>query len=106
MHVVSARTLLTTFGALLLLTALTVAASRVDLGAWNAAAAIVIAVVKATVVALFFMHLKYEGRYLRTVLVGAVAFAVLFAGFVAFDTTQYQADIRASDAAAAAKPSR
>ena len=99
MHVVSARTLLTTFGTLLALTALTVAASRMDFGQLNAAIAIGIAVVKATLVALYFMHLRYEGRYLRTVLIGAVAFAVLFTGFVAFDTTQYQPSIRAADAA-------
>ena len=98
-HVVPARTLLRNFAALLALTALTVAASRVDFGELNTAIAIGIAVVKATLVALFFMHLRYEGRYLRTVLAAAVAFAVLFTVFVAFDTTQYQPDIRALDAA-------
>ncbi len=93
-HVVSARTLLTCFGALLLLTALTVAASRADFGSLNVAIAIGVACLKATRVALFFMHLRYEGAYLRTVLVAAVAFAVLFTGFVAFDTLQYQPAVR------------
>ena len=97
-HVVSGRTLLATFGTLLALTGLTVAASRADFGPLNVAIAIGIAVVKATLVALFFMHLRYEGRYLRTVLAAAVAFAVLFTGFVVFDTTQYQPDVRAQDA--------
>ena len=99
-HVVSRRTLVGTFGTLLALTALTVAASRADFGELNVAIAIGIAVLKATLVALFFMHLRYEGRYLRTVLVGAVAFAVLFTGFVVFDTAQYQPDIRAAQDAA------
>lgn len=103
-HVVPARTLLTTFGALLALTALTVAASRADFGQLNVAVAIGIAVVKATLVALVFMHLRYEGRYLRTVLVGAIAFAVMFTGFVAFDTLQYQPEVRAKEAAAQIKP--
>ena len=98
-HVVPGRTLLATFGTLLALTALTVAASRADFGQLNAAIAIGIAVLKATLVALFFMHLRYEGKYLRTVLIAAVTFAVLFTGFVAFDTTQYQPDIRAQGAA-------
>ncbi len=102
-HVLPPRTLLATAGALLALTALTVASSRLDLGRGNVVVALAIACAKAAVVALFFMHLQYEGRYLRTVLLAAVAFAVLFTGFVAFDTTQYQPDIRAQEAAAASK---
>lgn len=47
---------------LFLLTFVTVAISRVDFGKWNMVIAIVIASVKATIVATFFMHLKFEGR--------------------------------------------
>ncbi len=104
MHALPARTLLGTFAALLALTALTVAASRVDFGALNVAIALAIAVAKATLVALFFMHLKYESRFQLTVLVAAVIFAALFTGFVAFDTTQYQRDIRAAEAASVKRP--
>ncbi len=103
MHVVPARTLLSVFGALLLLTALTVAASRLDFGQANVAIALGIACAKAALVALFFMHLKYESRFQLTVLVSAVVFAALFTAFVAFDTTQYQPSIRARDAAALAQ---
>ncbi len=48
--------------ALLVLTATTVAVSTVNLGMMNVVVALVIASVKAALVALFFMHLKYENR--------------------------------------------
>jgi cytochrome c oxidase subunit IV len=46
--------------ALLILTALTVAASYVDFGSGNVVIALFIASVKAMLVALFFMHLRYD----------------------------------------------
>jgi cytochrome c oxidase subunit 4 len=48
--------------ALLVLTGVTVAVSYVDLGIMNVVVALVIASVKASLVALFFMHLKYERK--------------------------------------------
>ena len=50
------------FGALLALTAVTVLASYVDMGLMNVVVALLIASVKASLVALFFMHLKGESR--------------------------------------------
>jgi cytochrome c oxidase subunit 4 len=87
--------LLGTAAALLGLTAITVASSRVDLGTWNIVLALAIACTKAALVALFFMHLKYESRFQLVVLVSAVLFAVFFVSFVVFDTTQYAPDVRA-----------
>jgi cytochrome c oxidase subunit 4 len=58
--------------------------------------ALVIASLKATLVAMFFMHLKYEQRFQTVIFVGAIFFAALFVGFVVFDTTQYQPDLRAA----------
>jgi cytochrome c oxidase subunit 4 len=95
--------LLGTAGALLVLTAVTVAVSRIDLGAMNVAVALGIASLKAVLVALFFMHLKYEHRFHLVVLAGATLFAVLLVAFVLFDTAQYQPDLRAHEAAAAAR---
>jgi len=48
------------FLALMVLTAVTATVSFVDLGRWSAAVAIAIAGVKATLVAMFFMHLRYQ----------------------------------------------
>jgi len=48
------------WGALLVLTALTVAVSFMNLGLWNAGVALCIASIKAVLVALYFMHLRHE----------------------------------------------
>ena len=99
-HVLSPRVLLGTAATLLVLTGLTVATSRIDLGDWNVVLALAIACTKAAVVALFFMHLKYENRFQLVVLVAAALFAALFVSFVVFDTVQYQPEIRAAERAA------
>jgi cytochrome c oxidase subunit 4 len=98
-HVLSPAVVLGTAATLFALTALTVAISRVDLGAWSVGVALAIATLKASLVALFFMHLKYDHRFHVVVLVGAVLFAVLFGTFVLFDTGRYQPDLRAHEAA-------
>jgi len=49
-----------TLVALLTLTALTVGASYVDFGSGNVVIALFIASIKAIIVALFFMHLRYD----------------------------------------------
>ena len=50
------------WGALIVLTAVTVAVSYVHLGLMNVVVALLVASVKASLVALFFMHLRYESR--------------------------------------------
>ncbi len=102
-HVLPPSVLLGAAAALFALTALTVAASRLDLGEWNVVAALAIACLKASVVALVFMHLKYEKRFPLVVLVVSALFAVLLVSFVVFDTTQYQPDLRAREAQARPK---
>src|ERR1700752_608689 len=54
----SLTTYFAVWGALLLGTYLTYEAAKLDLGAFNAAVALIIATTKALLVALFFMHLK------------------------------------------------
>ncbi len=56
------KTYLAVFAALLLLTAATTAAAFVDLGRWNLAAALAIAFAKAALVGLYFMHLRHSSR--------------------------------------------
>ena len=74
------------------------------MGELNIGVALAIASVKATLVALYFMHLRWGARFHLVVLGGAVAFAVLLAAFVVFDSTEYQPDIRAATEAAAKQP--
>lgn len=59
-HVLSFKVYFSVFIALLILTVVTVAAAYVDFGVFNMVIAMLIASTKAGIVALFFMHLKYE----------------------------------------------
>lgn len=59
-HIVPRSVYLGILIALLVLTVITVAVSRFDFGSMNLVVAMVVASIKAALVALFFMHLKYE----------------------------------------------
>jgi cytochrome c oxidase subunit 4 len=78
-HVSPKSTYLTIFGGLMILTGVTVGVAFVNLGAMNLPVALAIAVTKATLVALFFMHVKYSSRL--TKLVVGMAFFFLFTLF-------------------------
>jgi cytochrome c oxidase subunit IV len=72
------------FGALIVATILTVAQSRMDIGhAANRIIGVMIACTKATLVALFFMHLKYEKRYFYPVVIFPLVLllVIIFANF-------------------------
>ena len=61
-HVVPLRVYLSIFAALLVLTGATVAVARIDLGVLNNVVALGIATLKAVLVVLWFMHVKYSSR--------------------------------------------
>jgi cytochrome c oxidase subunit 4 len=66
------------FAALLIGTALTVIAARIDLGVFNPVIALGIACTKAVIVILFFMHVKYQSKLVKlTVASGFFTFLVL-----------------------------
>ena len=74
------------FFALLVGTALTVFAATLDLGPFNAAVALGIATVKATLVALFFMHVCHSSEKLtKLVVIGALFFLLLLLGLTMTD---------------------
>lgn len=75
-HIVSPRVYATILLCLLVGTALTIGASYLELGPWNPVIAILIACVKATLVVLFFMHVKYSSK-LTKLTVGAGVFTFL-----------------------------
>jgi cytochrome c oxidase subunit 4 len=62
------------FGALMVLTAVTVGAAFVNLGLLNFPVALAIAIIKATLVVLFFMHVKYSSRLTKLVVVTSLFF--------------------------------
>jgi len=71
-HVIPRRVYYTVFGILMLCTYVTVQIAFLDLGAFNTIAALTIAVFKATIVVLFFMHVKYSSRLTWVVVIGSV----------------------------------
>jgi cytochrome c oxidase subunit 4 len=71
-HKVSVATYLMVFATLIVLTGLTVYAANQDLGRMNAAVALTIATTKATLVVLFFMHVKYGSRLTQLFVVAGV----------------------------------
>ena len=92
-HVVPVPVLLAVFAVLMVLTGATVAATWIDLGAWNLAIALGIATLKAALVALYFMHLRYDHPLNALIFVVALAFLALFLSLTLLDTSQYQPDI-------------
>jgi len=76
-HVTSLPVYFGIFGALMILTIITVAISRVDLGLLNTPIALSIAVVKATLVILFFMHVKYSTKLTWAVVIGSIFWLAL-----------------------------
>jgi cytochrome c oxidase subunit 4 len=74
------------FFALLVGTGLTVFAATLDLGRYNAAVALGIATIKATLVALFFMHVWHASEKLtKLVVIAALFFLLLLLGLTMSD---------------------
>lgn len=89
-HVISVPVLLAVFAALIVLTAATVAATRIDLGVWNLWIALGIATVKAALVALYFMHLRYDHPLNALIFVTALVFLALFLSLTLLDVVRSQ----------------
>jgi cytochrome c oxidase subunit 4 len=85
-HVHPAATYWKIFGALVFLTLLTVGLSRIHLGQWNFFIAVVVATIKAGLVATFFMHLKDDNRFNVLLFVGALLFIGVFFVYTMNDT--------------------
>lgn len=84
-HVSPKSTYYFIFGSLMLLTAITVAAAFTDLGTLNFPVALAIAIIKATLVILFFMHVKYSSRLTKLVAGGAFFFLLILFGLTMSD---------------------
>lgn len=77
-HIVSAKTYTIVFLLLLVLTVITVAVAYYNFGGLvNLVLALGIATVKATLVALYFMHVRYSGRLIQITLVTSLLFLAL-----------------------------
>jgi cytochrome c oxidase subunit 4 len=98
-HVAPFWLLVTIFAALIVLTAVTVAAAQIDLPSYipipglNLYVAMAIAGVKATLVVLFFMHMIWDKPFNRMLFLGCLAFVVLFISGVLTDSHAYRHQI-------------
>src|SRR5215470_2591513 len=67
-HVASIRLYLTVFFSLMVLTGLTIGVAFVNMGPFNFPVALGIAITKATMVILFFMHVKESSRLTKLII--------------------------------------
>jgi cytochrome c oxidase subunit 4 len=86
-HIVSKKVYFVIFGALMALTALTVVAANFDLGSEkiNTAVALIIAVTKAMLVVLYFMHVRYSSRLTWVVVAGGFLWLFIMVGLTMSD---------------------
>lgn len=92
-HVVPLWLLAAVLGALLVLTYITVAATYFDLGSANLWLAMAIATVKAYLVALYFMHLRFDRPFNGVLFLCALVFVALFVGIALMDSLAYRPDL-------------
>jgi cytochrome c oxidase subunit IV len=67
-HVASVKLYLTIFGSLMALTGITIGVAFINLGPLNFPVALAIAILKATLVILFFMHVKESSRLTKLII--------------------------------------
>jgi cytochrome c oxidase subunit IV len=78
-HVTPRRVYYLIFGVLMLLTTVTVVVAFLDLGVLNTPIALIIAIIKATLVILYFMHVRYSTRLTWVVVIVSFLFVgILF----------------------------
>ncbi len=93
-HVMSPQVLLSVFGALIVLTILTVALAGNLPANVELVVALTIATAKGLLVILFFMHMIHDKPLNILMFVFSLAFVALFLGFALMDTEQYQPSIQ------------
>ncbi|MEA2708518.1 MAG: cytochrome c oxidase subunit [Phycisphaerales bacterium] len=95
-HVVPGWLLLTVFAVLLFLTFVTVAVTWIDFGrTGNVWIALTIASIKAALVALYFMHLRWDSPFNSVILIAAMFFVALLIGIIVLDTSEYNINFSA-----------
>src|SRR5678815_5705390 len=95
-HVVPLRLLFTIWAALVALTIVTVAVTYVPaelLGPFTLWVALLIAGIKAALVALYFMHLRWDRPLNGIIMAISIAVVILFVGGALTDTAEYQGDM-------------
>ena len=101
-HIVPVKFLTLICCILLVFTAITVWVSRYDfaeinISELNIIVALLVATIKATLVGLYFMHLRWDRPFIGFVFVGSMLFVVLFIGVALTDSMEYQPQIIKGD---------
>jgi cytochrome c oxidase subunit 4 len=77
-HIVSSRLYWLIWAVLMIATGMTAWISTIDLGPFNTVVALLIATIKASIVALIFMHVKYTSEKMtKAILISAVFWLLL-----------------------------
>jgi cytochrome c oxidase subunit IV len=84
-HIVPLRHYIGVFTALIVLTAATYWTALMDMGPLNTPVAMAIAIVKALLVVLIFMHVKYSNKLVKTMVVASVLWLLIMFGFAGQD---------------------
>lgn len=84
-HIATVKSYVGIFLALMVLTAITVAVAYVNLGQFNKVVALGIASIKATLVILYFMHVKYSSGLTKLVVVSGFFFLAILLGLTMVD---------------------
>jgi len=84
-HIVPPRVYILVFASLMILTLVTTEAAYLNLGAFNVVVALAIAGSKATLVVLFFMHVRYSKRIIWLVVFAGVLWLALLLGLTLTD---------------------
>ena len=101
-HTMPVSLLVGVLAALMFLTIVTVAVTRVDLGSQgNLIVAMVIATIKAGLVVTFFMHLLWDKKFHLILFLTSVLFLILFMSLSINDRSEYEQDIETYRAAQA-----
>ena len=93
-HAVPRRLLIGVYVLLLIFTAITVGVSTLNLGIFNIWVALLVAVIKGGLVALFFMHLWWDSPFNGLILIAALFFVALFIGIAMLDAHTYEANMQ------------
>ena len=89
-HGDSLGTYLAVFATLLVFTAITVAVAFLDLGVMNNVVALGIATIKATLVLLFFMHVRGSSALTKVAIASGIVFFAILVAFTLSDTLTRQ----------------
>src|SRR5579864_8991644 len=84
-HIVPKRLYFAVFAALIVLTWVTTYVSTLDLGRWNIFVALAIAIFKASLVVLFFMHVWYSTRLTKMIVTAGIFWLILLLFFAMTD---------------------